>query len=110
MWTIVHLSAAIVLIGTVVTGLTATSQKRVKKWMIISRLLYLILLVTGGVILYFIFPITPITALIKFISAIGLVILIEISFAKKQEQRITIGLSALLSLFFILTITCSYYL
>lgn len=110
MWTLIHLGTILLLIVTVIIGLTAKSQKRVKKWMIISRLLYLLLLVTGGVILFYVFPNTPFTATLKFVLAIGLVILIEISFAQKQERKMTFTLAAILSLFFILTFACGYYL
>lgn len=110
MWTLIHLGTIIVLVVTVITGLTAKSQRLVKKWMILSRLLYLFFLITGGVILFYVFPSAPITAILKFVLAIGLVILIEISFAQKQERKMTFTLSAILSLFFILTFACGYYL
>ncbi|BAP85824.1 hypothetical protein LOOC260_112870 [Paucilactobacillus hokkaidonensis JCM 18461] len=110
MWTIINLTIAIVLIVTVIIGLTAKSQKQVKKWMTITRCLYLLLLITGVVILFYLFPIKPLVAILKFALAICLVVLIEMSFAKKQEQSMTIGLSAVLSLFFILVIACGYYL
>ncbi|WP_137597743.1 DUF1516 family protein [Paucilactobacillus kaifaensis] len=110
MWTLIHLGTILLLVVTVITGLTAKSQKRIKKWMILSRIFYLLLLVTGGVILFFVFPTAPLIATLKFILAICLVILIEVSFAQKQERKMTFTLSAILSLFFILTFACGYYL
>lgn len=110
MWLIIHLATAVILVVTVILGLTAQSQKRINEWMITSRCLYLILLVTGGVLMFFIYQSHPILSILKLILAIGLIAVIEIAFARKQERHVTTLITTLLSILFIATIICGFLL
>lgn len=110
MLVIVYLLICVVLILAVVAGLTANIQKKVKTWLMVSRILYLILLITSGVRLFYSFPVSPVMAVVKIILTILLVLCVELSFTKKQEEHVTVIMSGCLVLLFILNLLVNYYL
>lgn len=104
MWLTIHLIAAALLVLTVLFALISKQQKRIIQWIITSRFLYIVLLATGAILMYFTFNFRPVTSIVKFVLAIALIAAIEINFARKQERKVTAPLVGGLFGMFVLTI------
>lgn len=109
MLVIIYLSLSVMVMLTTVLGVSANTQKKVKTWLVVSRLLYLLLLVAGGVRFFYLIPISLGLAALKIVVLIGWVGCIELGFAKKQEQRVTIPFGICLALLFIVNLILNYY-
>ncbi|WP_056938552.1 hypothetical protein, partial [Paucilactobacillus suebicus] len=68
---------------TVGLGLSAGTQKKVKTWLVVSRALYLFLLILVSIRFFYLVPVSPISATIKVVMTILFVLCIEIAYTKK---------------------------
>lgn len=94
---------------TVGLGLSAGTQKKVKTWLVVSRALYLFLLILVSIRFFYLVPVSPISATIKVVMTILFVLCIEIAYTKKQEQHVTVLIGCCLVLLFILNLITNYY-
>ncbi|GKT03749.1 DUF1516 family protein [Furfurilactobacillus entadae] len=99
-----HLWGAIFLLITVIAGLASKTEKRIKVWLMWSRVLYMIMIISGVIEAARTFSHAPLLTIIKGLFGIILIGLIEIVFARKQETHVTTTLYWLLGAGFLLTI------
>ncbi|MFC6274546.1 DUF1516 family protein [Levilactobacillus tangyuanensis] len=86
MWLALHLGTWIVLTILVILGLTRHAEKRVNQFLILSRLGYLVMIISGVVLTIRTFSHDPLLISLKFILGIATIALIEISFGRKLER------------------------
>lgn len=86
MWLALHFWTWIVLTILVILGLTRHSEKRVTQFLLIARIAYLVMIISGVVLSIRTFVHAPILISLKFILGIATIALIEISFGRKMER------------------------
>jgi len=106
----IHLGSWLWLLVMVIAGLTRHSVKATNRYLILSRLGYLLLIISGVYLSTKTFSGAWLLTLLKGIIGIGTIGLIEIAFARKQESRLSPQLLSLLSAGLILTIVCGFSL
>ena len=106
----IHLISWVWLIIMVSCGLTRQSIKAANRYLILSRLGYLLLIISGVYLSTKTFGGAWLLTLLKGILGIGTIGLIEVAFARKQESRLSPQLLGLLSAGLILTIVCGFSL
>ncbi len=106
---IIYLAVCTILMLTTCLGFSAQTQKKVKTWLVISRTLYLLLLIIAGTRFFYLVTATPAMAIIKLLLTIIWVFFIEAGFTQKQEQHITVPLGTATALLFIANLTLNYY-
>lgn len=84
-----------------IIGLRAKTLKKTKNWLVISRVLYLTLLVGRVLISYHFTPLAPLAVSIKLLLVILLIVLIELFFARKQSRTINWKAFTMLSCTFV---------
>lgn len=106
MFLIIHIIGWLWLTVMVALGLSRKAVKSANRYLILSRLGYLLLIVTGVYLATKTFTGNWWLTLIKAILGIGTIGLIEVAFARKQESHLTGHLLALLSLGILVTVIC----
>lgn len=106
----IHLIFAILLI--VLVSLSIFKKKGFMPYMMISRVTYLVFIVTGSLLFFKAYDRNPIFAILKVLAAIMFIGLLEMTFAEKNKGRITKGIiislyCALILLFIIGFITAA---
>ncbi|MCH4123057.1 MAG: DUF1516 family protein [Levilactobacillus sp.] len=86
MWLALHFWTWIILTLLVIGGLTRHSEKRATQFLILARLAYLVMIISGVVLSIRTFGHAPVLISLKFILGIGTIALIEISFGRKMER------------------------
>ncbi|RWZ61779.1 DUF1516 family protein [Lacticaseibacillus paracasei] len=88
MWLWMHLVSWAVLI--IAAGIALFSKTRqFMLWTMITRVCYLVSIVSGIVLMRFAFTRNPLLTVVKILIAIGLIDLIEIAFASKKDHRLS---------------------
>lgn len=88
MWLWMHLVSWAVLI--IAAGIALFSKTRqFLLWTMITRVCYLVSIVSGIVLMRFAFARNPLLTVVKILIAIGLIGLIEIAFAGKKDHRLS---------------------
>lgn len=88
MWLWMHLVSWAVLI--IAAGIALFSKTRqFLLWTMITRVCYLVSIVSGIVLMRFAFTRNPLLTVVKILIAIGLIGLIEIAFAGKKDHRLS---------------------
>lgn len=103
-----HFWIAILLVLTVLAGVFSKTEKRVKWWLMWSRLLYMVMIITGFIAATKTWSTVPILTILKGTLAILLIGIVEIVFARKQETHVTPWLYVVLGLLFAATIILGY--
>lgn len=106
----IHLISAIVLLILVIGIILARTNKQLGSLMVISRILYLFLLVTGIRLAFFTFSDHPILTISKLLVALGLIGTIEVLGAHKGQATIGIRQILPVTILFILVITLGFML
>lgn len=86
MWLGLHFWTWIILAILVVVGLTRHSEKRATQCLILARIAYIIMIISGVVLSIRTFNHAPLLISLKFLLGIGTIALIEISFGRKMER------------------------
>ncbi|AKP65475.1 hypothetical protein FC99_GL000193 [Levilactobacillus koreensis JCM 16448] len=86
MWLALHFWTWIVLTVLVIGGLTRHSEKRATQFLILARIAYLIMIISGVVLSIRTFSHAPLLISLKFLLGIGTIALIEIGFGRKMER------------------------
>ncbi|BDZ30667.1 DUF1516 family protein [Lactiplantibacillus sp. WILCCON 0030] len=102
----IHLGSWLWLFVMVALGLTRHSVKATNRYLILSRLGYLLLIVSGVYLSTKTFSTAWLLTGLKGVLGIGSIGLIEVAFARKQESRLSPQLLALLIAGLILTVIC----
>lgn len=100
------LMAAFVLTAEI--GLSKKTEKRVKLWLMISRLIYVLLIVTLSVTFTHVFADSPLQAVLLLAFAIALIVVSEIAYARKQETKTSRPLLLSIPLIFALMLIVSF--
>lgn len=87
MWLGLHFWTWIILTFLVIDGLTRHSEKRATQFLILARLAYLVMIISGVILSIRTFSHAPLLISLKFILGIGTIALIEISFGRKMERN-----------------------
>lgn len=106
MFLFIHIGGWIWLMIMLALGLTRNSVKATNRYLILSRLGYLLLIITGVYLSTKTFTGNWWLTLIKAVLGIGTIGLIEIAFARKQESHLTAQLLWLMTAGIILTVIC----
>lgn len=86
MWLALHFWTWIILTILVIVGLTRHSEKRVTQFLLIARLAYLVMIISGVVLSIRTFAHAPLLISLKFVLGIATIALIEVSFGRKMER------------------------
>lgn len=86
MWLGLHFWTWIVLTFLVIGGLTRHSEKRATQFLILARIAYLVMIISGVVLSIRTFGHAPLLISLKFLLGIGTIALIEINFGRKMER------------------------
>jgi len=86
MWLALHFWTWIILTILVIVGLTRHSEKRVTQFLLLARLAYLVMIISGVVLSIRTFGHAPLLISLKFALGIATIALIEISFGRKMER------------------------
>ncbi|WP_318766503.1 DUF1516 family protein [Lactiplantibacillus carotarum] len=106
MFLFIHIGGWVLLTLSIVFGLTRQSVKAANRYLIISRLSYLVLIITGVYLATKTFGGNWWLTALKALLGIGTIGLTEIAFARKQESHLTGQLLSLLTAGIILTVVC----
>ncbi len=104
-----HIFGWLWLMVTVTLGLLGLSRHSIKaanRYLILSRLGYLLIIITGVVLATKTFGGNWWLTLIKAVLGLGTIGLVEITFARKQESHLNRGLLTLLVSCTVITIVC----
>lgn len=88
MFILIHLISAIILLVTACGVILAKTNKQLGSFMVVSRILYLVLLVTGVRLAFFTFGPHPVLTIIKLLVALGLIGTIEVLGAHKGQSKV----------------------
>lgn len=110
MMLIVHLVSWVWLILMVTAGLTRHSIKAANRYLILSRLGYLLIIISGVYLSTKTFSGAWLLTSLKAILGIGTIGLIEVAFARKQESRLAPQLLSLMIGGLVLTTICGFSL
>lgn len=108
-WPWLHLIVVIILIIAVISGLRKNGQHP-KVWAMIARLCYLMLLISGVVMLPYPWHEHPLLTIIKLLAALIFIGIIEMAFAKKQQHQLTSNWLWLMLLGAVIVITLGFWL
>lgn len=86
----IHLIFAILLIALV--SLSIFKKKGFMPYMMISRVTYLVFIVTGAILFFKAYDRDPIFAILKILAALMFIALLEMTFAEKTKNRLTKGM------------------
>ncbi|WP_461244437.1 DUF1516 family protein [Secundilactobacillus muriivasis] len=89
MWLLIHFISLILLIPFTIIGLSRHSEKRIAQFLILNRLVYLSLLISGVVLVIRTFQHAPMLVSFKALLEVFVVILIELTFGRKQERSLS---------------------
>ncbi|RRK10453.1 DUF1516 family protein [Lactiplantibacillus garii] len=106
MFLMIHIGGWLWLTVMVLLGLSRKSVKAANRYLILSRLGYLLLIITGVYLATKTFGGNWWLTLIKAVLGIGTIGLIEIAFARKQESHLTGQLLGLLTAGIVVTVVC----
>lgn len=87
----VHLIFGIILLFAVIMGLAGSADKA-KIWAMITRVCYLVLIVSGIFMTKYAWSEKPVLTVVKIIVAILVIGLIEMAFGKKTKGQFSIGI------------------
>lgn len=104
----IHLISWLWLLIMVIAGLTRHSVKATNRYLILGRLGYLLLIISGVYLSTKTFSAAWGLTILKGLLGIGTIGLIEIAFARKQESRLSPQLIALLVAGLVLTVACGF--
>ncbi|MCM0598776.1 DUF1516 family protein [Periweissella fabalis] len=90
MFVLIHLISAFILLILAIGIILSQTNKQLGAMMVISRLLYIILLVTGIYLAMYTFGYHPFLTIAKFICALGLIGTIEVLGAHKGQSTVGI--------------------
>lgn len=107
---LIHLIASILLLISSLTILLSKTNKKIKIFSMINRLLYLVFLATGFVLARYTFSNHWILTLIKIIIAFCLIICLEILAANKTQTHLSKKFLLLILLLFILVFVIGFVL
>lgn len=110
MFLYLHIGGWLWLTLMVAGGLTRNSVKAANRFLILSRLGYLLLIITGVYLSTKTFGGNWWLTLLKAVCGIGTIGLIEVAFARKQESHLTGKLLTLLTLGIVITVVCGAWL
>ncbi|AEV94679.1 YisL family protein [Pediococcus claussenii] len=82
----VHVITAILLATLTSIGLMATNNGTITASKMTNRILYLVLIYTGFVMLMHTFQTSPVLVILKGLAGLGVIGLIEVAFARKQQN------------------------
>ncbi len=102
----IHLIFAIVLIALVIASLA--KKQGYKPYMMMSRVSYLVFIITGVILFFKAFDRNPLFALLKVLIAILLIGLIEMTYAAKAKDQLTKGMIYSLVCGFVLVIIVGF--
>lgn len=94
MWLHIHLAAFIILLIAVIVKLM-NPDREMKSVLMMIRLIYLVLIVTGGRLVMFTFDRDPVLSIVKILLALATIAFAEIAFGKKgtpSKRKWLIGL------------------
>ncbi|AXX64778.1 DUF1516 family protein [Bombilactobacillus bombi] len=86
LWPWLHLVVGVVLFVAIIGGLLA-KVPQAKVWVMIARICYIILIISGALMFSYAWHEHPILTIVKIILAVGLIGLIEMAFAKKLKKQ-----------------------
>lgn len=86
MWLALHFWTWIILTVLVIVGLTRRSEKRITQFLLLARLAYLVMIISGVVLSIRTFGHAPLLISLKFVLGIATIALIEMSFGRKMER------------------------
>jgi len=101
-----HIVGWIWLLVTVIVGLTRKSAKSANRFLILSRIGYVLIIVTGVYLATKTFSGNWWLTLIKAVLGIGMIGIIEIAFARQQESQLKRPVLVLLGVVMIATVVC----
>lgn len=104
----IHLGSWLWLLVMVIAGLTRHSVKATNRYLILSRIGYLLLIISGVYLSTKTFGAAWALTVLKAVLGIGTIGLIEIAFARKQESRLSPQLISLLVAGVLLTVICGF--
>ncbi|MDF7666187.1 DUF1516 family protein [Bifidobacterium sp. ESL0745] len=84
-WAWMHLVVGVVLVVAVAVGLLGPA-KMTKIWAMIARVCYILIIVSGIVLIVHAWPHITVLLVVKIVLAIALIALAEIGFAKKSKD------------------------
>ncbi|WP_288530683.1 YisL family protein [uncultured Secundilactobacillus sp.] len=103
MWLLIHLVSFILLVPITIIGLTRKEEKRIAQWLILDRFLYLLILISGVILVIRTFQYSPVLISVKALLGLAVIALIEIAFGRKQERSLASGLVWTLAIVLVLT-------
>lgn len=106
MYLLGHIIGWLWLMLTVAIGLSRHSVKSANRFLILSRIGYLLIIITGAALAIRTLSGNWWLTLLKVILGLGTIGLIEVAFARKQESHLNSGLVTLLVCGTLLTIIC----
>ena len=106
MYLLGHIIGWLWLMLTVAIGLSRHSVKSANRFLILSRIGYLLIIITGVALAIRTLSGNWWLTLLKVILGLGTIVLIEVAFARKQESHLNSGLVTLLVCGTLLTIIC----
>ncbi|GEK28408.1 DUF1516 family protein [Furfurilactobacillus siliginis] len=89
-------------------GLSRKTEKRVKLWLMIGRLVYLLLIVTLSVTFRAVFAASVLQAILLLILAAALITVSELAYARKQETKTSHPLLISIPIIFALMLIVSF--
>lgn len=103
MWLWIHLISFVLLAIVTVIGLTRSEKKQITTWLMIDRVLYILILISGAILIIRAFQYGPVIMTIKGLLGLAVIALIEIVFARKQEGRLPAALTWSLAIVLVVT-------
>lgn len=110
MWLLIHLVSFFMLIPVTIIGLTRKKEKLIAQWLIIDRFIYIVILISGIILVIRNFHYSPILISIKALLGLSVIALIEITFGHKQERIMTTDLIWTLVIIVLLTISFGFWI
>lgn len=110
MWLLIHLISFILLVPITIIGLTRSEEKRIAQWLILDRALYILILISGVVLLIRTFQYGPVIMSIKALLGLAVIALIEIAFGRKQERSLSPILVWILAIVLVVTASLGLWL
>nr|WP_040471421.1 DUF1516 family protein [Lentilactobacillus kisonensis] len=109
LWINVHLISWVLLVISVILAF-ALKDKLATIFIMVTRVLYIPILISGGFLAWFRIPKTPVSGIVKLLLGLAVIALIEISFAHKNRGSGSKVLYWTLATVFVVTTIFGFYL
>ncbi|KZL35860.1 DUF1516 family protein [Secundilactobacillus collinoides] len=110
MWLAIHSVSFVFLILCTIIGLNRTSEKRISQFLIVDRIIYLVIIISGIILLIRTFQHAPVLVGLREALELLLIVAIELAFGRKQERSLSTRLVVVLTVLILLIAGLGWWL